>query len=133
MTTNLLNVIFCQCLRCNIHSILLHLLAHISILNHSLSLFRHGGFCCLLWLVSSVPSICAIDCLIKNNSRALTTFSLRITDRYRWNEKRLRSALLHLPIYLRSVTRGEGAIFSSQSLVINPSSQQSIQYRTIPR
>ena len=67
MTTNLLNVIFCQCLRCNIHSILLHLLAHISILNHSLSLFRHGGFC-LLWLRS------AIDCLIKNKiSRALTT------------------------------------------------------------
>ena len=55
-TTNLLNVIFCQRLRCNIHSILLHLLAHISILNYSLSLFRHGvGF--VLWLPAFV-SIC---------------------------------------------------------------------------
>ena len=39
--TNLLNVVLRQCLRRNIHSILLHFLAHIGILDYRFPLFRH--------------------------------------------------------------------------------------------
>ena len=47
---HLLNIVFRQCLRRNIHSILLHILAHIGILNNCLPLFRHLLLllCCII-------------------------------------------------------------------------------------
>ncbi len=50
--TNLLNVVLRQCLRRNIHSILLHFLAHIGILDYRFPLFRH----CILLLSRFLPT-----------------------------------------------------------------------------
>ena len=46
--SHLFDVVFCQSLRCDIHSILLHFLAHVGILDHCFSLFRHCQGCCVL-------------------------------------------------------------------------------------
>ena len=42
--THFFNVIFCQGLRCNVNSILLHLLAHVSILDDCFPLLCHFRF-----------------------------------------------------------------------------------------
>lgn len=42
LTTHLLNIVLRQSRRSNVHSILLHVLAHIGIFDYGLSLFCHG-------------------------------------------------------------------------------------------